>query len=189
MGFLPCKIRVAFPGESQLRPSRAIKPTVHSGCFSFYIIHRPLTWTTGSLTCAQMLMHAFAHGGARTRVRESALKVDSGRKIPCRTEESNLRQRRDGLMLWPTELHSHPRSLRNFKTHRPAPCHNREKGREGVGGWGESVSLNRVSNQKPLGPSLMSLPLCLSLHLQVLVLVTNNLVMLVEAMVAGNTAW
>ena len=26
-------------------------------------------------------------------VRESALKVDSGRKIPCRTEESNLRQR------------------------------------------------------------------------------------------------
>ena len=30
---------------------------------------------------------------------ESALKVDSGKKIPCRTEESNLHQRRDVLML------------------------------------------------------------------------------------------
>ena len=32
-------------------------------------------------------------------VRESALKVDAGRKIPCRTGESNLRRRRAGLML------------------------------------------------------------------------------------------
>ena len=30
------------------------------------IIHRALTWTTGSLTCAQMLMHAIAHGGVQT---------------------------------------------------------------------------------------------------------------------------
>ena len=29
-------------------------------------IHRTLTLTTGSLTCAQMLMHASAHGGVRT---------------------------------------------------------------------------------------------------------------------------
>ena len=61
--------------------------------------HRTPTWTMGSLTCAQMLMHAIAHGGVRTHVRESALKVDSGRKIPCRTGESNLRQRRAGPML------------------------------------------------------------------------------------------
>ena len=33
-------------------------------------------------------------------VRESALKVDSGRKIPCRTGESNLRLRRAGPMLY-----------------------------------------------------------------------------------------
>ena len=33
-------------------------------------------------------------------VRESALKVDSWRKIPCRTEESNLRQRRAGPILY-----------------------------------------------------------------------------------------
>ena len=90
MGFLPWEFRVAFPGESQLRYSRATQPTVHAGCFSVSIIHRTLIWTTGSLTCAQMLMHALAHGGVRTHVRESALKADSSRKIPCRTEESNL---------------------------------------------------------------------------------------------------
>ena len=78
------------------------------GVVSVSIIHRTLTWTTGSLTCAQMLMHAIAHGDVRTHVRESALKVDSGRKIPRLTGESNMRQRRDGPMLWPTELHLHP---------------------------------------------------------------------------------
>ena len=38
--------------------------------------------------------------GFTDTVRESALKVDCGRKIPCRTWESNQRQRRDGLMLY-----------------------------------------------------------------------------------------
>ena len=46
------------------------------------------------LTCTQMLKHAIAHEGCTDTVRESALKVDSGRKIPCRTGESNLPQRR-----------------------------------------------------------------------------------------------
>ena len=99
MGFFPWEVRVAFPGESQLRQSRATKPTVHAGCFSVSIIHRTLTWTTRSLTCAQLLMHAIAHGGVRKHVKESALKVNSGRKIPCRTGESNLRQRRHDPML------------------------------------------------------------------------------------------
>ena len=44
-------------------------------------------------------MHAIAHGGVQTHIRESALKVDSGRKIPCRTGESNLHQQHDSLML------------------------------------------------------------------------------------------
>ena len=35
-----------------------------------------------------------------TRVRKSALKVDSGTKIPCRTGEMNLRQRRAGPTLY-----------------------------------------------------------------------------------------
>ena len=38
--------------------------------------------------------------GCTDTVRESALNVDSGRKIPCRTGESNLHQRRDGSMLY-----------------------------------------------------------------------------------------
>ena len=37
------------------------------------------------LMWAQMLMHVTAHGGCMDTVRESALKVDSGRKIPCHT--------------------------------------------------------------------------------------------------------
>ena len=100
MGFPPWEIWVAFPRESQLQQSRATQPTVHAGCFSVSVIHQTLTWTTGSLTCAQMLMHAIAHRGVRTHVRESALKADSGRKIPCRTGESNVPQRRAGLPLF-----------------------------------------------------------------------------------------
>ena len=60
----PREIRVAFPGESQLRQDRATQPTVHAWWFSVSIIHRNLTWTTRSLT--QMEMHAIAHGGLRT---------------------------------------------------------------------------------------------------------------------------
>ena len=43
-------------------------------------------------------MHTIAHGECTDTVRESALKVDSGRKISCRTRESNLRRRRVGPM-------------------------------------------------------------------------------------------
>ena len=118
MGFLPWEIWVVSPEESQLQQSHATKPTVHAGCFSVSIIHRTLTWTIGSLTRAQMsmhayahrgvrthvtraqmLMHAYAHRGVRTHVRESALKAESRRTIPCCTRELNLRQQRDGLML------------------------------------------------------------------------------------------
>ena len=40
----------------------------------------------GILTCTQMLMHVIAHAGCTDTVRESALEVDSGSKIPCRTD-------------------------------------------------------------------------------------------------------
>ena len=56
--------------------------------------------------CTQMLLHATAHGGCTDtlqeslHVTESALKVDSERKIPCCTEESNLHQQCDGTMLY-----------------------------------------------------------------------------------------
>ena len=38
--------------------------------------------------------------GRTDTVKESALEVDSGRKIPCHTGESNLCQWRAGLMLY-----------------------------------------------------------------------------------------
>ena len=115
--FLQWEIRITIPGESQLRQSRSIQPAVHVGCFTVSIIRQTLTWTTGSLTCAQMLMHAIAHGACTDTERESALKVDSGRKIPCRTGDSNLHQptacRSDTLL---TEL-LHPRPSLH-----PHPC-------------------------------------------------------------------
>ena len=94
------------PWESQLQQGRATQPTVHAGYFSVSIIHRTLTWTTGSVTCAQMLMHANAQGSIRIHVRESALKVDSGRRIPCCTGGLNLRQQHDGPMLPMSYIHT-----------------------------------------------------------------------------------
>ena len=88
------------PEESQLQQSCATQPTAYAGCFSVSIIHRTLTWTTGSLTCAQMLMHAIAHKGVYgLRKRESALKVDSGRKLPAAPGNRTCRQRRAGPTL------------------------------------------------------------------------------------------
>ena len=46
-----------------------------AGYVCISIIHQTLTWTTGSLSCAQMLVHVIAHWGLRTP-KESALKVD-----------------------------------------------------------------------------------------------------------------
>ena len=97
--FSQAKLGLPSQGKAS-RDSRATKPTAHAGCFSVSIIHRTLTSTTGSLTCTQMKIHAIAHGGCTVTVRESALKVDSGRKIPCRTGESNVRRRHAGPMLY-----------------------------------------------------------------------------------------
>ena len=55
-------------------------------------------------------MQAIALEGCTDTVKESAPKVDSGRKIPCRTEESSLPRRRAGPTLYqlsyiPTQLY------------------------------------------------------------------------------------
>ena len=99
---LYCPNGISPVGNSGCLPrgKPATQPTVHAGCFSVSIVHRTLTWTSGFSTCTQLFMHAIAQGGARTHVRESALKVDSGRKIPCRTGESNLRQQRASPILY-----------------------------------------------------------------------------------------
>ena len=48
VGFLPWKIWAAFPGESLLQQSHSTQPTVYAEYLSVSIIHRTLTWTTGS---------------------------------------------------------------------------------------------------------------------------------------------
>ena len=55
-----------FPPLKSNCDSHTMQPTVHAGCFSVSIIHRTLTWTSGPLTRAQVLMDAIAHGGVRT---------------------------------------------------------------------------------------------------------------------------
>ena len=82
--------------------SCATQPTMHAGCFSVSVIHQTLTWTTGyrmfnvhtdvnACNCKQGFMDT---------IRESALNVDSNRKIPCCTRELNLRRRCAGTMLY-----------------------------------------------------------------------------------------
>ena len=44
------------------------------------IIHWTLTWTTGSLSCALMLMHAIAHGCVQTPKKSLYWKLTLGRK-------------------------------------------------------------------------------------------------------------
>ena len=53
-----------------------------------------------------------AHEGCTNTMRKSALKVDSGRKIPCRTGESNLPQRRAGPTLYQLSYIPTPRMAR-----------------------------------------------------------------------------
>ena len=92
------------PGKASCN-SHATQPTAHAGCFSVSIIHRTLTWATGSLTCTQMLMHVIARRGVWTHIRESALKVESGTKYPLPPrgiEPASAACRSDTL---PTELH------------------------------------------------------------------------------------
>ena len=100
IGFLSCEIQVAFPGKSQLRQSRATQPKVHVGCFIVSIIHPTLTWTTGSYNVCTDVNACDCTQGCTDTVRESALKVDSGRIIPRRTVESNLRRWRACPMLY-----------------------------------------------------------------------------------------
>ena len=100
MGFFPWGIWVAFPrGKPAATGSRY--PT-YGVCSVFQCFHNPLN---SDMDCGIFNVHTNANAcdctrGCADTVRESALKVDSGRKIPCRTGESNLRRRRAGPKLY-----------------------------------------------------------------------------------------
>ena len=100
---LPLEIWAALSGESKLQLSHATQPIAHAGCVSVSLIHQTLTWTTWSLTCAHILMHATAHGVVQTLytgVTESAIKVNPGRKLPCCIGKLHLCQWHAGPMLY-----------------------------------------------------------------------------------------
>ena len=142
LGFLSWDIRIAFPRESRLRQSHATQPTVLSGCFSASIIHRVdyrifnVCTDVNACDCTQV---------CRDTRRESARKVDSGRKIPCRTGESNLRQRRGGSMLYqlsyiPAQCTSCPCTLKSQVQFLPSlavSC-----------SWHTSICLGRESKER-----------------------------------------
>ena len=74
--------------EKRTAASRAALPIPISVCIIFLCPNHGIQHgcqCLGFLTSAQMLRHATAHGGCTDTVRESALKVYSARKIPCRT--------------------------------------------------------------------------------------------------------
>ena len=99
-GFHPWKIWVVFPRGK----SAAIEPRypTYGACWMFQCFNNPPNSNTYCRifdVCTDVNLRGCTREYT-DNVRESAQKVDSGRKIPCRTEESNLRQRRAGPMLY-----------------------------------------------------------------------------------------
>ena len=85
--FLPWECRVPFPGERQLRQSRATQPSVNAE----YLCFRNPPNSDMDYRIFNVHKHVNACDctrGCTDTVRESVLKVDSGRKIPCCTGES-----------------------------------------------------------------------------------------------------
>ena len=93
------EIRVAFPGESQLRQSCY---STYGACWMFECFHNPLN-SDMDYGIFKVRTDVIARGctrGCTNTVGESALKVDPGRKIPSCTGQSNLRRRRVCPMLY-----------------------------------------------------------------------------------------
>ena len=91
--FVPCgKFGSPYLGKAQ-QPQEQLYPFL-SVCAVFSCVQTMVWLPVFGIfnVCAQMMMHTIAHGGWTDSIRESALEVDSGRKIPCRTGDSNLRQ-------------------------------------------------------------------------------------------------
>ena len=108
LGFRPFELWLLFPGKASC-DSHATKLTVHAGCFSVSITHRTLTWITGSLKCTQMLMQGSCTWVCMDAVRQTMLKVDSGRKILWHSRESDLPQRASPSLYQLSYIPSHER--------------------------------------------------------------------------------
>ena len=71
-----CHRKFGFLSQGKASSDRVALPNLRCvlGVFGVSVIHGTLTWTTGSLTCVQILMHVVtAHRSVWTHVRESWL--------------------------------------------------------------------------------------------------------------------
>ena len=82
MGFLPWEIQVAFPGESQPQQIHTTQCMVYAGCLSVSIIHQTLDMDYSIFNMRTDVNACDCMQGCMGTVRESALKVDCGRKNP-----------------------------------------------------------------------------------------------------------
>ena len=75
-----------YSGKGTAAAARAALPIPVGVCSIFVFSNNGMAASVWDfLTCAQLLMHAIAHGVCTDTVRESALEVYAGRKILCRT--------------------------------------------------------------------------------------------------------
>ena len=126
MGFFPWEIWGCFP-RGKPTPTEWRYPT-YGACWVFRCLYNPLNsdMDHGIFDVRTDVNACNCTQGYTDIVTESALKVDSGRKIPCRTGESNLRQRRAGPMLYqlsyiPTLLSKSPDSLDSRSAYTDSP--------------------------------------------------------------------
>ena len=87
-----------FPKGNSERQLRYQQPMVHAGCFNVSLIHSDMDYRIFNMS--KDVNTCDCIGGVWTHVGETALKVDFGRKVPYRTEELSLHQRRAGLTLY-----------------------------------------------------------------------------------------
>ena len=98
--FLPREIRVAFPGGKPAATKS--RYPIYSACWVLQCFHNPPNYNinNGIFYVRTEVNTCECTRGCTDTVRESALKSDSGRKIPCLTGESNLRWQRARPMLY-----------------------------------------------------------------------------------------
>ena len=92
---LVTRYSTTVPGTAAATSARAALPIPTSVCG--FLCVQAMVWLPAFgifNVCTQILMHVIAHGSCmdtvRLRLRGSALKIDSGRKINCHTGDSNL---------------------------------------------------------------------------------------------------
>lgn len=106
-GNLSCFLRGKASCDKVMLPSLSCMPGV--------LVFHTLTRTSGSLMCAQMLMQATAHSGARSPGESLHRKSTLGQKIPCCTGKLNPCQWHAGLMIY--QLSSIPTHTDTKDTH------------------------------------------------------------------------